>query len=121
MSSKVYFLAITLYLTIFLGSCTTAVIDEVSVGGLDPIQRTILYDPDVQTIMFNNCVTCHGGPAPNAGVDLTTYDNVRFYTESGNLNQRMNDAASPMPPSGLLPAEQRQIIAKWIEDGFPEN
>ena len=104
-----------------LMSCTKAVIEEVTPSSLPPITRTIKYNSDVQNIMFNHCVTCHGGSSPSAGLDLTTYENVRRSTEQGTLSQRINDAANPMPQSGLLPSEQRQIIAKWIQDGFPEN
>jgi len=101
-----------------ISSCTKAIIDE---GETNPIDEIIKFDPDVQNITFNYCVTCHGGSAPSAGVDLTSYDNVRFYTESGSLLERINDASSPMPPSGLISEEDRQIIDKWVQDGFLEN
>lgn len=99
--------------------CTKAIIDEG--GETIPPDQMVKFKPDVQNIMFNHCVTCHGGTAPSAGVDLTNYQNVRFYTEDGKLLQRIESAANPMPPSGLLPSAQRQLIAKWAEDGFPEN
>ncbi len=107
--------------TIYLSSCTKAIIDAPDPNTLPDLTRTIRYNPDVQNIMFNHCTTCHGGSNPSAGLDLTTYRNVRQSTEQGSLNQRMNDAANPMPQSGLLPPEERQIIAKWIQDGFLEN
>ncbi|HAS46607.1 MAG TPA: hypothetical protein DCS93_39355 [Microscillaceae bacterium] len=110
-----------LSLTMYLSGCTKAIIEEPAPNALPALTQTIRYNPEVQNIMFNHCTTCHGGNNPSAGLDLTTYQNVRQSTELGTLNQRINDAANPMPQSGLLPPSERQIIAKWIQDGFPEN
>ena len=102
-------------------SCTRAIIDEGDISELPPITRTVTYEADVQAIMTNSCITCHAGPAPNADLDLSNYQNVRFSAESGGLVSRMNNVASPMPPNGILSPETRQIIDKWVADGFPEN
>lgn len=107
-------------LIVAFSSCTKAIIDE-GENIIPPIDRIVKYNPDIQTIMFNNCVTCHGGVAPSAGVDLTTYDNVRYFTENGTLVDRVTDISSPMPPSGLMTPENRQLIEKWVADNFPEN
>jgi len=101
-----------------LFGCTKAIIDE---SETNPIDRIIKYNPDIQGIMFNHCITCHGGAAPSGGFTLSSYDDVRNYIENGNLISRINDADNPMPPSGLLTQENRQIIEKWVADGFLEN
>lgn len=106
---------------IFFQSCTTAVIDEGNKNDLPPITRTVTYDADVKSIMTNNCITCHAGPAPSAGLDLSNYQNTRFSSEQGSLVPRMNDAANPMPPNGKLSPQILQLIDKWVADGFPEN
>lgn len=108
-------------LAIWVSSCTTAVIEETNPEELPPITEVVRYNPEIQTIMFNYCTTCHSGPSANAGVELDTYQNVRFYTESGNLINRINNQVNPMPPSGLIPSVDRQRVAKWLEDGFPQN
>ena len=114
----------TLYLglvtIVLLGSCTKAIIDEGNVNELQPITRTVTFSEDIQPIMFNYCVTCHGGNAPRQGVALENYSDVRFYTENGNLKDRMNNQSNPMPPNGLVSSKQRQLIDKWIQDGFPQ-
>ncbi|WP_459211443.1 c-type cytochrome domain-containing protein [Aquimarina rhabdastrellae] len=111
-----------LFLTcIALWSCSHADIIQESTDDLPPLQTDVKYNPEVQNIMFNNCITCHGGPSPSAGLDLTTYQNVRASAESSNMIQRMNDIANPMPPSGVLSAQIRQQMDKWVADGFPEN
>lgn len=108
-------------LIIALQSCTTAIIDEGNKDTLPPITRTVTYDTDVKNIMTNNCITCHAGPAPSAGLNLSNYQNTRFSAEQGSLVSRMNDAANPMPPSGKLSPQTLQLIDKWVSDGFPEN
>ena len=116
-NSKYFIVLLVLSAGIF--SCTKAVIDE----GVspNPIDRIIKFDSDIQSITYNHCVTCHGGTAPSASLDLTTYQNVRAATENGTLLNRVKDSSNPMPPSGLLSSVQRQIIEKWVADGFLEN
>jgi hypothetical protein len=117
-SSKIFKL-LGLGLLIIMASCTKAVIDDN--GPTTPVDKIIKYNTDIQPIMFNHCITCHGGPAPSAGLDLSNYQNVRFSTEQGNLIGRMNNTANPMPPSGLLSATDRALIDKWVADGYLEN
>lgn len=100
-------------------SCTKAIIDEES--PTDPSIDEATYNGHIQEIIFNNCVTCHSGSAPSASLDLTTYENVRFSAENGAFLSRIEDVGNPMPPAGLLTTEHRARIAKWAEDGFPEN
>ncbi|WP_460219265.1 cytochrome c family protein [Psychroserpens sp. MEBiC05023] len=102
-------------------SCTTAIIDEGDKNSLPPLTREVTYQSDIQSIMTNNCITCHAGPAPNAGLDLSNYQNTRFSAEQGSLVSRMNNALNPMPPSGKLSPQVLQIIDKWVADNFPEN
>lgn len=100
-------------------SCTTA---EIPLDGdPDVIDRTITYNRDVKTIIDANCTTCHGNVTPNAGLRLTTFQQVKNSAQNGNLISRMNNAANPMPPSGVLSTTTRAIIDKWAEDGYLEN
>ncbi|PCE64794.1 hypothetical protein B7P33_06385 [Sediminicola luteus] len=99
--------------------CTTAIIDDD--GALPPITRRVTYQADVKQIMTNNCITCHGGPAPDAGLDLTTYEHTKASGQTGQLSGRMNNINNPMPQNGLLSPETRQLVDKWIADGYPEN
>ena len=102
-------------------SCTKAVIDDIDPDTLPPITKTITYNDDVQTIMYNNCITCHGGVAPSAGLALNNYQDVKHAAQNGSLISRMNNSTAPMPPNGLVSPELRQIIDKWKTDGFLEN
>jgi cytochrome c553 len=102
-------------------SCTKAIIDEGEIDDLPGLEEKVYYNPDIRSIMFNNCVTCHGGNAPSDGLDLTNYANVKSAALNRNLKKRMNDANNPMPQGGLLSPLVRQKVDKWIADGFPEN
>lgn len=103
-----------------LTACTKAIIDEGAVT-LPPIDEHVGYDPEVQNIMYNYCITCHGGSAPSAGISLTTYEEVKSQAENGQLLHVINDATNPMPPNNLLPLEIRQKLQKWANDGFPQQ
>lgn len=101
-----------------LTGCSKAVIDEVEPVVIDQI---IKYDPDVKKIVSTNCYDCHAGSSPIAGFTLETYNDVKAYTEAGILIDKINDIASPMPPTGLMPAYERAVIEKWVVDGYLEN
>lgn len=111
-----------MYALLFIGAifsfanCTTA---EIPATG--QVTGTIKYDPDIKTIMQNNCLNCHGAVNPQGGLSLTNYQQVRSSGESGKLTGRMNNAASPMPPSGLLSGTTRAIVDKWVADGYVER
>lgn len=119
----VNYLTVLVALLIIAFSCTEATIDddEAPMPDPDPVEETVKYDPEVRNIISANCVDCHGGTAPQAGLDLSTYENVRASAEAGTLLSRIEDISNPMPPSGLMKEENRQIIAKWAADGFEEN
>ncbi len=100
----------------FIASCTTA---EIPLAGA-PVDRTVTYTQDIQPIMFNNCLTCHSSVNPRNGLILETYSQVKNSAQNGTLIARMNDAANPMPQSGLLTADKRALVDKWKADGYLE-
>lgn len=85
------------------------------------IDWEVSYDNDVKKIIFNNCVTCHGGPDPSANLDLTNFKNVKKAIEKRGLIQRMNSKTKPMPPTEPLSLKDRLIVFKWKKDGLIEN
>lgn len=90
----------------------------------DPVDGPITYEANVRSIFDNNCVECHSGATPPAGLRLETYAQVRDAVEFGNVLDRMTDAGSPMPPNsagGLLPAPTVELIQQWAENDFPEE
>lgn len=109
---RIFYLSIML-----LGiSCTTAEIPLAEV----PVDRTVTYTQDIQPIIFNNCLTCHSSVNPANGLILETYQQVKNSAQNGTLIARLNDAANPMPQSGLLTADKRALFDKWKVDGYIE-
>lgn len=102
-------------------SCSSSTIAEEEEEDPTPITKKVTYDADVKPIISSSCTGCHGGATPKAGLDLTTYAKVKSTAEAGKLTARMNNSSNPMPPSGILSANKRQIIDKWVSDGFLEK
>ena len=110
-----YLILSSLILVLSLSSCSSATIEEVI------ITEPVTYDTDVSIIISNNCLPCHAGGFPAAGLNLEGYVNVRSSTENGNLLNRINSVTNPMPQSGQMAPDLIAIIEQWAEDGFIEN
>jgi hypothetical protein len=104
---------------ISFSQCTKETIDENGSGTI--ITDTIFYNTDIKPLIEANCITCHGSSNPSAGLNLSTYQVVKFQAESGNLIDRINNSTSPMPTSGLMNADNRAVFDKWVTDGFLET
>lgn len=87
----------------------------------EPEDKGITYNANIKPIVTTNCISCHGGATPAASLDLTTYDNVKNSTENGALIQRINDAANPMPQSGLLSKAERALFDEWVKNNYKES
>ena len=106
-------------LIILISSCSESYI---------PIEETtqiptgpVSYQTDISPIVSSRCINCHSGNAPQGGLLLQTYNQVRNSTENGSLIQRINDPADPMPASGLMPVSTRELFDKWVANGYLEN
>jgi len=93
------------------------------------------FDSQIQPLFSANCIFCHGGSTPPGGLDLTSgrsYDNLVGVESQGYapalrvapgdtaasvLYNKLNDTGvhgDVMPPSGVLPQEQRDTFEWWI-------
>lgn len=82
------------------------------------------YSAIIAPIMQNNCTACHGGSAPDAGLDLTTHAGVSSAASYLQLTERVSHAPGfdPMPPTGDgLSTCQVTQIENWINAGMPNN
>lgn len=83
-------------------------------------------------IFADNCVRCHGGSTPRAGLDLSTYDSAIRGSNSGpvivcgnaaesRLMARVTGQIPPQMPRGAAPlaAEQIAAIQGWINAQCP--
>jgi len=82
------------------------------------LSKEVTYSKDVASLMNNYCLTCHSGADPTAGLSLDSYTNVKAVAESGQLVDRINDTNNPMPPSGIMSENNRNIIINWIAGGY---
>ena len=101
--------------------CSTSEVplDELPIDPIEPVT----YEKDVKNIINSSCATanCHDDISPAVGLALTSYNLVRNAALNGNLFGRINNTASPMPPTGLLPLSTRQLIGRWADDGYLEE
>ena len=80
------------------------------------------YTKDIAPIFAQYCLSCHSSGGVEYQVDYSTYDNVKLYTESGNVIDRITrDPNDPllMPQGGpKLPQATIDKIQAWINDGY---
>jgi hypothetical protein len=70
----------------------------------------------VKSLMAANCISCHSGTNPQAGLDWT--DNCTIVNNWSRIQARAVDGnPSPMPQGGLLPLSERNKITNWIAAG----
>ncbi|MBX3112610.1 MAG: DUF1553 domain-containing protein [Fimbriimonadaceae bacterium] len=85
---------------------------------------------DVAKLLRAKCVSCHGGDAPAAGLDLRTYETLMKGGASGPpvikgqsakslLLQRVKGVGGPQMPLGFTPLSARELklVADWIDQG----
>lgn len=88
---------------------------------IDPAEP-VTFAAAIQPILQNDCANCHGAvPANGAPNSLQTYDQVRNSVLTEGLINRINNAGSPMPPTGLMAPPSRSLFDLWVEGGFQEN
>jgi len=84
---------------------------------------------DVQPILNSNCLSCHAGSSPKAGLSLDTFEGAQAGGDDGKiivagdsknslLGQKLTDTTGQqMPPTGSLPAKDIATILAWIDQG----
>jgi hypothetical protein len=85
----------------------------------------VTFDGAVKTALAANCVSCHSGALPmgNFVADVFTSANPAGASERklSILSRTRTGAASPMPPSGVLTNEVRDLIQLWIWNNGLQN
>lgn len=67
-------------------------------------------------VILNRCNVCHSS-AKNTSLDLFAYQTAKAGADK--IKARINDPTNPMPPKGLLPQNERDILEAWINGGTP--
>lgn len=84
----------------------------------------VTYSTSVIPILSSNCITCHGGNTPSAGIKLDDYNSVKLQVDNGRLWGVVSQAVnySPMPKNGnKLNTCSLEKIRLWIAAGAPNN
>lgn len=80
------------------------------------------FAADINSIITNNCLSCHSGTAPEAGVLLTNYSEIAAIAQTGLLmNAITGNGVTKMPLGSSLSTCNIAKIEKWINDGYPNN
>lgn len=75
----------------------------------------LLGNDPALNVFAASCVGCHNANTALGGLNLTNAAQARASaTDSRN---RMNNPQNPMPPSGLLPQNRRDIVNIWVQSG----
>lgn len=80
----------------------------------------VTFSGTVLPILKNNCNGCHGGSAPSADIDLTTFAKVKPTVTNGTLLGSIQHANgySPMPQNGnKLSSCNISKIQAWVNAG----
>ncbi len=97
-----------------------------------PTTEGVSFSSDVMPIFQAECIACHGN---FGGWDASSYTSVLGTgnnapvvipgdPENSLLAQKMlgtQSVGNIMPPAGLLPEEETQVILDWIEEGALDN
>jgi len=74
-------------------SSSTTAPTAVTVAGTG--STTVTYVRDVQPILASDCVSCHGGSRPEAGVNLSTYAGVLSVVSIGSASSKLIQVTQP--------------------------
>ena len=80
-----------------------------------PFNWTVIRDQ----VLKSNCLDCHSSVSPEAGLDLSDYD--QFVNNYAKIFDRtfVKQDMPPEPYDGLT-ANEKQAVLKWISQGFPK-
>jgi hypothetical protein len=83
----------------------------------------ISFSSDIQPIINQNCIGCHGAISPSAGLSLVSFNEIQQAVNNRNLVGRiLLPPGDPlrMPPEGLNDCNIEKIQA-WVQAGMPNN
>ncbi|HMJ46344.1 MAG TPA: hypothetical protein VK498_03400 [Ferruginibacter sp.] len=82
------------------------------------------FAANISPILTTNCLGCHAGAVPSAGINLSNYFGVKQQVTNGRLYGAITHTAgySPMPKNGTKLSDcQITQIKKWIDAGALNN
>ncbi|MCU0421307.1 MAG: hypothetical protein MUC81_00755 [Bacteroidia bacterium] len=114
------FRATTIFTICFLASCYYDNKEELyPTPPVPPVPTVVTFKDNIAPLINSNCASsnCHGG---SVSPSLTNYQEI--FNNRNRIKARAIDGVpSPMPASGLMSIENRNMLAKWINDGALNN
>lgn len=108
----------------WLSSCAYNVESELYPTEVPCDTTAVSFAGNVLPLVEDRCAGCHSGSSPAAGLELTTYAEIRAIGISGMLSDRVNRSDMDellMPPDGPLSDCSLRTLAAWVNDGCLEN
>ncbi len=96
-------------------------------------QARSTFDDNVKTILRQRCSSCHSPTKKSGDLDVTSYSSLMMGGSSGTVIEAgdadgshlvsliKHEEEPSMPPGGKIPDPEIELIAKWINEGAPEN
>jgi uncharacterized membrane protein len=83
----------------------------------------LTYNQNIKSIIDDNCVSCHSGKSPAHGIDLASYEKVKFATTKPHFMGSINhEKGFDKMPAGQAKLDDALIkkISCWITNGAPQ-
>jgi mono/diheme cytochrome c family protein len=102
------------------GTAPNVPITPVPLPDVPPPEGGVTYsqlvsDNGVYRVFGRSCLGCHNNNNMSGALNLQSYDAA--VAKAATISARINDAANPMPPSGLLRQNDRDLVQSWIDNG----
>lgn len=96
-------------------------VEEPTVEVKESCDATITYTASIKAIFDANCIKCHSGDRPKAGIKLSDYENAAKVVDHRlNCVITWSENCNKMPPfGGKLSDDDIKKITCWIENGKP--
>ncbi len=86
-------------------------------NGDNPFDGMVTYYGDVEPILNQLCIACHGPVDPEDHFDISTYEKAKDEIED-IIKEIEEDGDDIMPPSGRMGENLIQLIKDWETDGL---
>jgi mono/diheme cytochrome c family protein len=75
----------------------------------------VVFEEVNQAVFQSNCVGCHSGQFPAAGVDLSSFDGAK--AAASRVEFQVVNGMMPPPSRPSLSQNQKDLVAAWVQDG----
>jgi hypothetical protein len=83
----------------------------------------VTYSGPIVPLITAKCKGCHSGTSPEGGLDFSTWSTLNMVALDGRLNGSVGhqNGYEAMPPGGMLPQCETDMIAIWVRAGAPNH